>query len=426
MKRQAITNFVNENGKVKVEGKYALSKEAVIEFNTITMVEASLLNRDDTNHQKTINIGGVDRMRISSQCIKRPIRKSIAGDAENTRRITYLVREKIGVDTFSEDEWDKVDAFVFGFIETKEKEDGKKASKSCKTKGAHYISNEELNAICSFICEHKDEILNDEKKKEFSKEVENFKVALVMSTPMSSEVALCGRMETSGFVHETQSALYITHQFSVDAFHNESDFFVANEDVKVMDVEDKRWGNNQESAIPGDSDINSNTLYGWAAIDVTTLISNLCVGRDISNPDVQQFVIDEAKRMVREFAFSFVNVRPAAKQVSCATFTRPELAYVTVGDKRKVSKHTYGNIYNKPVEPDYNEGVAKKAVTMLAEHISNDKFGENEYEERFWVENGEKRNFSEDLRINEDASYKLAVDKIEEIVGSIKFERVEN
>lgn len=424
MRKQVITNFVSKDGKVKACGEYCLSKEAVVEFNTITMVEGSLLNRDDTNHQKTINIGGVDRMRISSQCIKRPIRKSIAGEAGNTRRITYLVRKAIGFDTFSEEEWDLVDNFVFDFVGDKEKDGNKKAY---KTKGAHYISSEELSAICSFILEHKEDILHPSKesKASFAKAIASFKTALVMGTPMNSEVALCGRMETAGFVHEVESALYINHQFSVDAFQNESDFFVASEDAKVMDTEDKRWGTNQESAIPGESDINSNTLYGWAAIDVTTLIANLSIGRDISNPDVQQFVLGEARRMVRDFAMAYVNIRPTAKQASCATFTRPELAYLTIGDRNEVAKRTYGNVYNKPVEPSYNDGVAKVAVDRLAKYISSDKFGSDNYEGRYWVENNEARNFPQELGIEEGLGYKEVVEKIDEVLASIKFFEVD-
>lgn len=439
-----VNNFVVNNGKRTLEGKYELSVRPRIEFNTLTMVEASLLNRDDANSQKSIVVGGVSRMRISSQCLKRPIRKAITNDAMNTRRISYLVLEDFKDDNLTDEEVNKIEAFVFYFL-GEEQKDYSSENEDRKTKKAYYVSEEELRAILLFVRGHKDEILSAELKALDSKkkkkdgeekkaynfkevfadgEVEKFKTALVMDTPMSSEVALCGRMETSGVLHETESAVHIAHAFSTDELSNDFDFFSANEDVKIFDVSEKRWGTNQESMIPGESNINSNTLYSYARLDVGVLIDNLCIGRDISNPEVQEFVKKEAIRMATEFAWAFVEIRPTAKQASCATYTRPDLAYVTIGDA--VPSVSYGNIYNKPVSYYKNKSVMENSIERLQNELEANCFNRNKYIGRYWVEPGRKDvTFSEKLGIDTGKTYEDVVNEIANVINSVTFERKE-
>ena len=440
-----VNNFVVNNGKRTLEGKYELSVRPRIEFNTLTMVEASLLNRDDANKQKSVVVGGVSRMRISSQCLKRPIRKAIANDAMNTRRISYLVLEEFANDGLTDEEAGKIESFVFYFLGEAHK-DYDNEGEDKKTKKAYYVSEEELRAILMFIRNHKDEILSAELKEVESKkkkkdgeekekaynfkeifadgEVEKFKTALVMDTPMSSEVAICGRMETSGVLHETEAAVHIAHAFSTDELSNEFDFFSANEDVKILDVEEKRWGTNQESIIPGESDINSNTLYSYARLDVGVLIDNLCIGRDISKPEVQEFVKKEAVRMATEFAWAFVEVRPTAKQSSCATYTRPDLAYVTIGDA--VPSISYGNVYNKPVSYYKNKSVMEHSIERLQNELEANCFNRNKYIGRYWVEPGRKDVvFSENLGIETKKTYADVVSEIADVINSVTFERKE-
>lgn len=426
-----IDNYVKNNDEnIILEGRYELSMRPRIEFNTLTTVEASLLNRDNTNQQKTIIVGGVPRMRLSSQCIKRPISRAITDDAFNTRRVTYKIREILGTNFLNcDDEWDKVDAFVIRLVEGTssdagaKQEKGKKGEKkgTKKTNNAHLLSMREINTICNFIEAHKTDIIAGKVK---SEEEEKLKTELVIATPMSSRVALCGRMETSGVTHETDSAVKLAHQFSVDAYNFENDYFVASEDIKISDISEKRWGTNAEAAIPGDTDINSNTLYGYSCLDVGILVDNLAIGNDISNMDVQKAIKEEAKRLVKEWSWGFVEIRPEAKQASAATYTRPTLAYITIGDR--VCNISYGDIYCKVVANTASKSVMDVAIERFRNALETDEFNRNEYIGRYWVERTDckKEDFSEELNITTNMSYKDVVNRICSVIDTIEFVKI--
>src|SRR5688572_5855124 len=53
-----------------------MTKKNFINFHVLISHSPSCLNRDDMNMQKTAVFGGVNRVRISSQSIKRAMRKS--------------------------------------------------------------------------------------------------------------------------------------------------------------------------------------------------------------------------------------------------------------------------------------------------------------------------------------------------------------
>lgn len=54
-----------------------------IQIHTLTIFPPSCLNRDDLGKPKTARIGGADRLRISSQSLKRAYRSD-----EGTKKIT--------------------------------------------------------------------------------------------------------------------------------------------------------------------------------------------------------------------------------------------------------------------------------------------------------------------------------------------------
>ena len=76
----------------------------LIQFHILQNYAPSNLNRDDTGAPKDAVFGGVRRGRISSQCIKRSIRRSTAF-AENfsqddllgirTRKLPFLIKEEL-------------------------------------------------------------------------------------------------------------------------------------------------------------------------------------------------------------------------------------------------------------------------------------------------------------------------------------------
>jgi CRISPR system Cascade subunit CasC len=68
-----------------------------VQLHLLTSYAAANLNRDDTGRPKTLTFGGVERLRVSSQSLKRAFRTSdifVAGlpDAVGTRSIDFMQR----------------------------------------------------------------------------------------------------------------------------------------------------------------------------------------------------------------------------------------------------------------------------------------------------------------------------------------------
>src|SRR5271157_5934610 len=102
-----------------------------IQLHALTVYAPSNLNRDDTGRPKTAKFGGAERLRISSQALKRAIRTSanfrerLAGNlGERTQRLGDVINahlKKSGVEDAKALEITRIVAGVFGKIEDKDK-----------------------------------------------------------------------------------------------------------------------------------------------------------------------------------------------------------------------------------------------------------------------------------------------------------------
>ena len=75
-----------------------------IQIHALTIYAPSNLNRDDTGRPKTAKFGGTERLRISSQALKRAIRTSDAfidrvreNRGKRTQRLGEEIREHLAV-----------------------------------------------------------------------------------------------------------------------------------------------------------------------------------------------------------------------------------------------------------------------------------------------------------------------------------------
>lgn len=423
MKNNVIDNFVlNEEGKPEKKGSFVLSRVPIVDFNILQTVGGSLLNRDDSNRQKTLTIGGVPRMRISSQCWKHVIRKYMDDETVNTRRLTFLLRKELAHLNLTDKDFDKIDKFV---IKKYLNDDVDEEKKSKKTKRAHYVSMSEVAGIADFVEEHIAEILSGE---DISKAMAAKKIATVLTAGLSINKALFGCMATEAYIRSVNGAAQVSQSFSVDAYMNGTDYFVAQEDVKTgLDVVD--WGNDAEAAIPGSMDLNSNTLYRHISLNIGLLIRNLSVGKDMSDPAMCDAVKDAAKRTIEKFATALILLTPSAKQNSCETRTTPYTVFVnTIYSDGMEGAKTYETAFVKPVVYNGIDSIEKTAADYLAKEVTADAetgLDPREYIGRYWVEKGMIRSFPEKLGITTDLGYKAVVEQVKALVDEIEFVRVE-
>ena len=168
----------------------------LVEIHILQNHSPSNLNRDDTGSPKECMFGGVKRARISSQCLKRSIRRSsvfqdeMAGFlATRTRRLPELVRDNLLASGVSEELADVAAKKASGFG-TK---DGKEREKF-ETAQTMFLTEADIQAVTAVL---KDAALEAGTPAKFEKvPAKDLQAAAQLKgyRPVSVDVALFGRM----------------------------------------------------------------------------------------------------------------------------------------------------------------------------------------------------------------------------------------
>jgi len=331
------------------------------------------LNRDDSNTPKTCVFGGVQRGRISSQCLKRSWRTSSVFEEEvggnllgkRTRKLPELVADYLRENKINEDFIKSASRKLTGFgnKERKENKDGDFTAQMI------LYSPSDIAAIGEMLIEliHKCSDI-----KEFEKlTAKELQASLKESSsrPITLDIALLGRMVTSDAFADVEASMQVAHAISTNKITMETDFFVAMDDLISGS------GNDDLGAgMMGDIDYNSNCYYIYASLDLEELRANLK-----NTPDSEKIVRAAIPALLNAMAFS----NPSGKQNSFAGHSLPCAVCVECKD-RKIPV-SYANAFVKPVSADKNGDLVFNSIQKLADEVDSIKndFGDLS-RERFW------------------------------------------
>jgi CRISPR system Cascade subunit CasC len=352
-----------------------------LEIHTLTSYPASLLNRDDAGFAKRMPFGGGTRTRVSSQCLKRHWRvydgdhalKSIPNMPESVRsRVSFeefvvkpLVGQGVPLET-ARAAARKVMGQLLGGDDKKEKQakntKGKKAEveavddDAVESKQVTVLGRPELDYLAKLAAEACAAAGNDagkvdgeiEKRMKEKDLRENLKALLPGSLEAGLGAALFGRMVTGDKLSRTDAAIHVAHAFTVHKQQSESDYFSAIDDLKADDGE-------QGSGHINASELTSGLFYGYVAIDVPLLLSNLGGDHALCGEVIERLV-----HMV-------ATVSPGAKKGSTAPYAYSHLAMVEAGSAQP---RTLANAFLEPVKAEGN--VVKNAYRQLGEFLQDE------------------------------------------------------
>lgn len=346
----------------------------LLELHIIQNHAPANLNRDETGSPKSCLFGGVQRARISSQALKRAIRRSAVFDAVltekgiRTRQLPEKVREAFLAAGYSDDvarEW-ALAASGFG------KRDGQPEKPSA-------ISDEILTAQTMFlspqdidvVAQHLLERARAGGKPPKAKEIEELQKQLSGFRPVTPDIALFGRMVTSPAFHDVEAAIQTAHAISTHRVDNEFDFFTAVDDLQDRSAE---MEGDAGADMMGDIEFNAPCFYKYFSIHIDGLVANL-TGERLGRPADQ--VSEEERQRARELAGAMVEafvkaactVTPTGKQNTFASHTLPAL--VLVEARPHATPVSYANAFADPVRPDRERGgLVEQSVTKFAEHVA--------------------------------------------------------
>ena len=311
-----------------------------IQLHLLTFYPPSNLNRDDTGRPKSAVMGGVERLRVSSQAIKRAIRtseafkKALDGHlGERTQRFgeeieAYLIEKKEAAPERAREIAREV-AKVFGKVADPEK--GKTEAPVARTAQLAFIGPEERKTAVALA------------ERKFAGEDGEIEAGQVLRhADTAVDIAMFGRMLADNAAFNREAAIQVAHAVTTHKVAVEDDFYTAVDDLKKS-TEDAGAG------FMGELGFGSGVFYLYVCIDTALLVKNL--GGDAAL----------AAQGLEALTEALATVSPTGKQASFASRSRASFILAEKGDQQP---RTLAAAFVKPVGGD---DILKRSIEKLEE-----------------------------------------------------------
>ena len=343
-----------------------------VNFHVLLSHSPSCLNRDDMNMQKTAVFGGVNRVRISSQSLKRAMRMSeyhhatLGVPSVRTRDLGKLKAR------FAELLKDRFDAELVG--KSLEWISGKEGiAEGVVADAVAPWSVDEVAHFCELI--RKGEQDTKKLEKQIEKDARPFREAM----GKAADIALSGRMATSGLMTSLpiDGAFAVAHAITTHAVEPQDvDWFTAVDDL-TQDAGETGAGhlNTQQ--------FSSGVFYRYASLNVKQLQMNLGLV-----PDMKSAETTESRKRALEVAkhvfHMLATVVPSAKQQSFAAHNPADFAIVSFADQ----PISLANAFEQPVKPAREGGFLHPSTQRLGDYWTrvNRAYGLSENARAFAVD----------------------------------------
>jgi CRISPR system Cascade subunit CasC len=291
-----------------------------VQLHILTFYPPANLNRDDTGRPKTAFVGGVERLRISSQSIKRAVRTSdvfrlkLAGHvADRTQRFgeeieAHLVKNGIAAEIATKTA--RTVAGAFGKIVPENDDHPTRIAQLA------FISPQERAAAFALA---EDIAAGNETTADAS--------ALLLRIDTAADIAMFGRMLADNPDFNREAAVQVAHAITTHRVAVEDDFYTAVDDLKTP-AEDAGAG------FVGELGFGSGVFYLYVCIDRSLLVKNLGGEETVATAAIGALV--EA----------LATVSPHGKQASFASRARASYILAECGDGQP---RTLAGAFLKPV-----------------------------------------------------------------------------
>jgi CRISPR system Cascade subunit CasC len=324
-----------------------------LNFHVLISHSPSCLNRDDMNMQKSAIFGGKRRVRISSQSLKRAMRWSdyygqhVGLPSVRTRdlgrlhtRCVHTLQDRFPAETVTQAiEW------VAG-------KEGLAEKPELQADAVAPWVVEEIAMYCKAIEEHRSNGLDDDQiKRQIEREASGLRTALVNGI----DVALSGRMATSGLMTSVDGALAVAHAITTHSVDADIDWFTAVDDL-IEDEGDVGAGhlNTQE--------FSAGVFYRYASLNLRQLQDNLGGAPRARGLEIGAHLL-----------YLLATVVPSAKQQSFAAHNVADLVLASFSDMPL----SLANAFERPIRDRNAEGYLKPSAYALVHywHKLQDAYG---------------------------------------------------
>jgi len=253
-----------------------------LQLHILTSYPPSNLNRDDLGQPKSALLGGVNRIRISSQSLKRAWRTSDVFEeslGENvgirTKRLGSEVYQDLVGQGLSEklaEETAKAIAGTFGKLKSRKTADREKLH-HLEVETLVHVGRAERRAIKELS-----QRCLEEKRAPKEDELD-----LLRKETGAADIALFGRMLAAEPFYNVDASAQVAHAITVHKAVAENDFFTAVDDLNRGD-EDRGSGH------MGDSEFSAGLFYIYGCVNVDLLIDNLGGDRELAGKSLEALI----------------------------------------------------------------------------------------------------------------------------------------
>ena len=307
-----------------------------VQLHLLTAYGPSNLNRDDTGRPKSVVFGGVPRLRVSSQSLKRAWRTSevfaekLDGHlASRTRRLGKAVFGRLsdgGMDPAMALKTTREIAGVFGEIRDEKDDD------PTFIKQLVFVSPEERKSAFDLA----DRALAGETIKNPKGE------DLLRKSDTAADIAMFGRMLANTPKFNREAAVQVAHAFTTHRSIAEDDYYVAMDDL-VSRTEPKDVG----AGFLNVQEFGAGVFYLYVCIDRDLLLRNL---------EDTNAIRDASLAALVEAA---TTVAPTGKQASFASRAR---ALYVLGEKGSAQPRSLAAAFLKPVSGNDHGSLSIKGL----------------------------------------------------------------
>lgn len=335
-----------------------------IQIHTLHSYPATLLNRDDAGLAKRIPFGGVERLRVSSQCLKRHWRMAddpmaitavapgIGGSVRSRRTWQVLIHEPLVAEGLPPAAIMAVLAAMqvelYGESKKAKAKAGKEAEPDLERDELVVLGYPEIEYLKAEARRIVQAVGGDPKRiagelKELRKNFHALKAGAGL------DAAMFGRFVSGDRDARVDAAVHVAHAFTVHEQASEPDYFSAVDDLQA---EEQGSGAGHINT----ADLTTGLYYGYVVVDVPLLVSNLegCARRDWLSADRAV-----AARTVHHLIHLIAKVTPGAKKGSTAPYDWASLVLVEAGEEQP---RTLANAFLDPIRSRPYEQRAGQAL----------------------------------------------------------------
>lgn len=346
----------------------------LVEVHILQNHAPSNLNRDDTGSPKEAIFGGYKRARISSQCLKRSIRRSAifretfeGSLGTRTRSLPELVRNRLlemGID----EEMAKIGAQkTSGFGNKDGTEQAANESGYYRTAQTMFLSKMDVQIVSDVLAEAAREAGNPKafeklKAKDLQKKAEDKGLR-----PIVVDIALFGRMVTSEAFLDVEASCQCAHAISTHKVDHEFDYYTAIDDLERSSDDETGLG----ADMIGDIEFNSACYYKYFNIHVDGLVDNLtgkAFRREVSAQE-EKDALETATKAIKALIEAACSVSPSGKQNTFAAHQRPGLVWVEIRENNLPV--SYANAFSFPINPKSRDGLETESARKLKEECES-------------------------------------------------------